>query len=65
MFPNMPSPSDDADLALELAMFAEHGILPRAGGIFDQDNWHVMLIKAGLAAFAEKREQDNKRNAKK
>lgn len=42
-------------------MFAENGILPRAGGIFDQDHWHVMLIKAGLRAFSVKREKDSKK----
>lgn len=60
MFPKNPE-VEPGGFALELAAFAEYGILPRQGGLFDQDPYHVYLIKAGLRAFGVKREKDNKK----
>lgn len=51
----------ETQLIVDLTMFfKEGGILPRAGGLFDQDPQHVKMIKAGLNAIAERREKDEK-----
>jgi hypothetical protein len=55
-------PDDEVELAAELAyFFKEGGALPGAGGLFDQDYYHMMLIKAGLAALAEKEKRESKK----
>jgi hypothetical protein len=57
---------DEVALAVELALFAkEAGVLPYAGGLFDQDPYYLMLIRSGLRAFEKKREQDEKREVSK
>jgi hypothetical protein len=53
--------SYEAELLIDLTMFfKEGGVLPRAGGIFDQDPTHVRMIKAGLNAIAERRQKEDK-----
>jgi hypothetical protein len=50
----------EVELATELAYFAkELGVLPVAGGLFDQPYYYMMLIKAGLRAFEKKQEHEN------
>lgn len=34
-------------------------VLPRLGGLLDQDWYHVALLRAGLRAFNIKEERDN------
>lgn len=52
----------EADLALELASMNKltKG-LPQAGGLFDQDVYVMYLLKAGLAALAEKERVETER----
>lgn len=51
--------SYEADLLVTLTMFfKEGGVLPRPGGLFNQDPQHVKMIKAGLNAIAERRKKD-------
>jgi hypothetical protein len=59
---NAPIDNYEAQLLIDLTMFfKEGGVLPKAGGLFDQDPRHVKMIKAGLNALAERREADEKR----
>lgn len=54
-------PDDEVAFAIELTNLCEQlHSLPRAGGILDQDYYHIVLIKAGLRAFNMKREADSK-----
>lgn len=56
---NATAEDDEAQLLIDLTMFfKEGGVLPRAGGLFDQDPKHVRMIKAGLGALAERREKE-------
>lgn len=43
--------------AIEIAgLCKELGVLPRAGGLLDQDWYHVRLLKAGLYGIAKHEE---------
>lgn len=56
-------PDDEVALAIELTELCEAlNVLPRAGGILDQDYYHIILLRAGLRAFSIKRERDSKSN---
>jgi hypothetical protein len=33
-------------------------VLPRSGGLLDQDYYHILLLKAGLQAMAKKEKRD-------
>lgn len=55
-------PDDEVFLAVELSSLCKAlGVLPRPGGILDQDWYHVALLKAGLRAFKIKEERDAKK----
>lgn len=55
-------PDEEVLLALELAELCQGlGVLPRAGGLLDQDYYHVVLLKAGLRGIAKKAAADSKR----
>jgi len=50
---------DDVLLALDLAMLGKQlKVLPRSGGLLDQDYYHILLLKAGLQAMAKKEKRD-------
>jgi hypothetical protein len=54
---------DETYLAIDLTgMCRSLGVLPRPGGVFDQDWYHIALLKAGLRAFNLKEEQDSKKS---
>lgn len=51
-------------MAVELTRLCQAmHVLPRAGGVLDQDSYHIYMIQTVLAAQAEKDELDRKRNA--
>lgn len=50
---------DELNLAIDLALFAKYGALPHAGGVLDQNPYHLRLIRAGLRAFNLKEKKDN------
>jgi len=48
-------PDDETALAIELTVLCkELHVLPKAGGLLDQDPYHIHLLKAGLSALREK-----------
>ena len=49
----------EVELAADLAYFAKVcKVLPRAGGLLDQDYYHVLLMRFGLEALAEREKLD-------
>lgn len=55
-------PDDEVNLAMELVyMVKQTGTLPYAGGLFDQDNYYIQLLKAGFRALDIKEEQNQKK----
>jgi hypothetical protein len=51
-------------MAIELTQVCQGmRALPRAGGVLDQDSYHIYMIQTVLAAQAEKAELDRKRDA--
>lgn len=50
---NMTPTDDEAALAIDLtSMCKAFHVLPRAGGLLDQDYYTIRLLQAGLRAFA-------------
>jgi hypothetical protein len=48
-------------LAMELAELCQGlGVLPRTGGLLDQDYYHIVLLRAGLRAAAKLQAKNNK-----
>lgn len=57
-------PDDEVILAVELTQFCKaFHVLPRAGGVLDQDYYIITLLRAGLRAF-DKKEQIEVENAR-
>ncbi len=58
----------EVDMAVELASMCKAlKVLPRPGGLLDQDWYHVKLIKAGMRAFSileEKQAKEQQAKAK-
>jgi hypothetical protein len=56
------TPESDAEpRAIEMASLCKTlHTLPRAGGLYDQDWYHVALLKAGLYAIGKKEQRDQK-----
>lgn len=53
-------PDEEVSLAIELGQMCQDlAVLPRAGGLFDQDYYHVILIRSALTVFAEKAQKDS------
>lgn len=47
-------PDEEAAVAIRLAALCrELHVLPRAGGVFDQDPYELRLLEAGLAGLAK------------
>lgn len=58
-------PDDEVNLAVEIAGLCKAlGVLPRSGGLLDQDWYHVALIRGALRAFDIKEERDNRAASK-
>lgn len=52
---------DEVAFAVDMASLCKVlGVLPRPGGLLDQDWYHVSLLRAALRAFALKEEQDTR-----
>lgn len=46
-------------MAVEMTLLCRDlGVLPKAGGLLDQDSYHVWLIQQTLAVLAKKEKQD-------
>lgn len=53
-------PDDEVRLAVELTDMCEtFGVLPRAGGLLDQDYYYIVLMYAVLRARAIKHNRDH------
>lgn len=55
---------EEVQLAVELTSLATRlHVLPRSGGLLDQDYYHIKLLRAGILAFekAEKLEYERQR----
>lgn len=58
-------PDDEVAFAVDLAGLCRAlGVLPRSGGILDQDWYHIALLKAAIRAFNIKEDRDAKDAAK-
>lgn len=61
MSPGNPT-DDEAALAIELASMCKTlRVLPREGGLLDQDAYQYYLLKAGLEALAVEEERNRKK----
>jgi len=59
-------PDPEVELAIDLAVMCKMlKVLPRAGGLLDQDAYHIRLIRAGLNALAERERLEIERAKKK
>ena len=51
--------------AIELTSLATRlHVLPRAGGLLDQDYYHIKLLRAGIRAFEKAEELEYKKQSK-
>jgi hypothetical protein len=49
----------EVQLALEIAGLCEtYGVLPRAGGLLDQDSYHVYMMRAVQSAKQKRQERE-------
>lgn len=56
---------DDVATAIELTVLCQDlHVLPNAGGLLDQDSYHVWLMQTVMRAQNEKAELDKQRNSK-
>jgi hypothetical protein len=56
-------PDEEAALAIDLAVLcSELHVLPRAGGVLDQDPYELGLLRAGLSGLNKRAERDRARS---
>lgn len=57
-------PDDELAIAIEMTNLCKVlGVLPRAGGLLDQDAYDVYMMQAVLAAQAEREELEAKKRS--
>jgi hypothetical protein len=57
------APDEETALAIELGLLCkEYRVLPHAGGLLDQDPYHVLVLRAVASAQAEKAQRDSKKH---
>ena len=56
---------EEVQRAIELTSLATRlHVLPRAGGLLDQDYYHIKLLRAGIRAFEKAEELEYKKQSK-